>query len=253
MFNFGRWFKAERNTSMRRVNRYAALYGGCLLAFAGTCSAQFGRGAASWATTGADAQRSSWVRNDPKISKEELQKPEFRFLWKLKLSDRPGQINTLTPAVLLTKYIGYRGFRDLALVQSNSESVYGIDVDLGRIEWNAHLKPATSSAAASSCEAGIMAGLARPGVTAFPGTANAFGPGRGGPAHSGVGDPGEGAITLAQAGSLTFHPPPTPPPAAPTVPATGTQGASNAPAAPGSGGPFPVPRHQPIVINTLGG
>src|SRR5947209_16396537 len=150
MFNFARWFKAERNTSMRRVNRYAALFGGCLLAFAGTCSAQFGRGDASWATTGADAQRSSWVRNDPKISKEELQKPEFRFLWKLKLSDRQGQINTLTPAVLLTKYIGYRGFRDLALVQSNSESVYGIDVDLGRIEWNAHLKPATSSAAASS-------------------------------------------------------------------------------------------------------
>src|SRR3954469_11944044 len=104
---------------MRRVSPYAALYGGCLLAFAGTCSAQFGRGDASWSTTGADAQRSSWVRNDPKISKEELQKPDFRFLWKVKLGDKPGAVNSLTAPVLLTKYIGYRGFRDLALIESN--------------------------------------------------------------------------------------------------------------------------------------
>src|SRR5947208_3243255 len=101
---------------MRRMSQPAVVYSGVLLACAGICSAQFGRGDASWATTGADAQRSSWVRQDPKISKEELQKPDFRFLWKLKVADKPGQANTLTPAVLLSKYIGYRGFRDLALI-----------------------------------------------------------------------------------------------------------------------------------------
>src|ERR1700685_812131 len=49
--------------------------------------ASFGRGDSSWATAGGDAQRSSWVRTDPKIFKAGVQKPDFKFLWKLKLVD----------------------------------------------------------------------------------------------------------------------------------------------------------------------
>src|SRR2546430_4212741 len=113
---------------------------GCVLACASVCQAQFGRGDSSWAAGGADAQRSSWVRNDPKISNEGVQKPEFRFLWKVKISDKAGPVSSVTPALLFTKYIGYLGFRDLAILQSNGDSTYGIDVNLGRIEWQNHVK-----------------------------------------------------------------------------------------------------------------
>lgn len=232
---------------MKRLNGRALLWSSCLLTCVSDCRAQFGRGDSSWATSGADAQRSSWVRTDPKISKEGVQKPEFRFLWKLKLGDNPGTANSLTPAVLLTRYIGYRGFRDLALVESNSNKVFGIDVDLGRVEWTAPLKaPSTAS-----CSAGLSAGLARPTITTFPGGPTVTGPGRGGPAHSGVGEPDEGGITLRPTGQATPRPQPAPPttvaPGAPTVP-----GGSNAPAIPGSGGAVPAPRRPPIVMHVLG-
>lgn len=47
--------------------------------------AQFGRGGGDWTTSGYDAQRSSWVRSDPKISLESLQKPGFQMIWKVDL------------------------------------------------------------------------------------------------------------------------------------------------------------------------
>lgn len=233
---------------MKQLKLRAVLGVSCGVACAAVCHAQFGRGDSTWATSGADAQRSSWVRTDPKISKEGVTKPDFRFLWKLKLGDRPGATNTLTPAVLLTKYIGYRGFRDLALVESNNDKVFGIDVDLGRVEWTAPLKAQESG----SCSSALSAGLSRPTVTAFPTGTVATGPGRGGPARSAVGEPEQGGVTLLQAGRLTPRPQPAPPPTvAPGAPAA--PGGSNAPAIPGSGGALPAPRRSPIVLQVVGG
>jgi outer membrane protein assembly factor BamB len=200
-----------------------------LLAFAAVGDAQFGRGDASWATPGADAQRSAWVRNDPKISKDGVQKPEFRFLWKIKLAAKTEASAALTPAVLLTKYIGYRGFRDLALVQSDGDSVYGIDTDLGRVEWNVHM-----GANSANCPAGLSAGLARPITTAIPALAALSGPGRSQFARSGVGEPGEGAVTLQAIAN-----------ARPATPAA---------ARPAAAAPVPqAPRRSPITIYVLDG
>src|SRR5437870_13857763 len=100
--------------------------------------AQFGRGPGDFSTSGADAQRSSWVRTDPKISKDSMQKPGFQFLWKVKLNNEPRQSNSLTPSALLTGYIGYRGFRSLGFVGGSSDNVFALDTDLGRIEWQKH-------------------------------------------------------------------------------------------------------------------
>jgi outer membrane protein assembly factor BamB len=221
---------------MRTITKSKIFCFAGLLAGAAVCCAQFGRGDASWATPGADAQRSGWVRSDPKISVEGVQKPEFRFLWKMKLADRAGKTTALTPAVLLTKYIGYRGFRDLALVESNSDSVYGVDTDLGRMEWNVHI----GQPASGNCPAGLSAGLARPIQTAIPAPPGASGPGRGEPAHSAVGQPGEGAVTLRTAAAIT------PRPAAPP--------AATVPAAPVPAPPVPARRRMtPITIYVLDG
>src|SRR5580704_8087566 len=105
-------------------------------AFLSLCAAhaQFGRGG-GWTTSGADAQRSSWVRTDAKISKESLQKSGFQLLWKVKLNNQPVQLNSLTGAVTLEGYIGYRGFRTLAHLGGSSNNVFAVDTDPGRLEW----------------------------------------------------------------------------------------------------------------------
>ena len=43
-----------------------------------------------------------------------MAKPGFAFLWKQKVAYDDEQLNSLTEAVLMDRYIGYRGFRSLA-------------------------------------------------------------------------------------------------------------------------------------------
>jgi len=199
-----------------------------LLSLSSALFAQF-RGGSDWSTKGSDAHRSSWVRTDPKISPASLAAPGFQMIWKLKLGNEP-----LSAPVLLDRYIGYRGFRTYAFVGGNAEDVFALDSDLGRLEWQKHFS-ATSSKGSANCPGGMTASLTRPLSSAFPSAANnRFGGmgGRGGPAKSGVGQPLEGAVTLAQ---VAANRPPTPPP--PTTPAPG---AAPQPARPPGGfGPTP--------------
>ena len=175
---------------------------GSALVWAGPAAAQ-GRGGADWTTAGNDAQRSSWVRSDPKISRDSMQKPGFQFLWKIKFENEARQLNGLTPAVLLDRYIGHRGFRSLAFIGGSSDNVYAVDTDLGRIEWQNHYSAGPAAGPGSlDCPGGTTTGLTRPTGTALPvaiGGRGGFG-GRGGPAKSGVGEPGEGAVQLVEVG-----------------------------------------------------
>jgi outer membrane protein assembly factor BamB len=213
---------------MRRLAGATIVSFGCAFVWMGAAHAQFGRGG-GWATSGSDAQRSFWVRADPKISKDSMQKPGFQFLWKIKLPSDPKQSNSMAPPVLLEGYIGYRGFRSLGYVTSGPDNIVGIDTDLGRIEWQKR------AAAQPGCASN--ASLTRPAAAAFPGApvGRSGGGGRGGAAaKSAVGKPGEGAVTIqevaanAARGGGGF---PVAPPAG-----RGTPGAPGAPVAAGRGG-----------------
>jgi outer membrane protein assembly factor BamB len=185
---------------MTRWNGQVVISSCCALLCAAGAFAQGGRGGGDWATAGNDAQRSGWVRTDAKISPNSMEKPGFAFLWKQKLSSDPKQLNSLTEAVLLDRYIGYRGFRSLAHVGTSGNKIVGLDTDLGRIEWTKSLGSAPEKPGTLACPGGLTTSLARPIGVAFPAAPagrGGFG-GRGGPAKSGVGEPGHGAVTLAQ-------------------------------------------------------
>jgi outer membrane protein assembly factor BamB len=194
--------------------------GVCLLT--GVARAQFGRGPGDFSTAGSDAHRSSWVRTDAKISPDALSRPGFDLVWKAKLSNEARQLNALTPASLLTSYIGYRGFRALALVGGSSNQVFAIDTDLGRMEWQKAVMATPGPVGASlSCPGGMTANVARPVFAGFPAPPVAGrGGGRGGPAKSGVGEPNEGSVTLKEYLARVAAPPP-PPPTPPAIPPGG--------------------------------
>ena len=229
---------------MRKVT---GLAGAVLLA--GAAHAQFGRGGAEWTTSGGDAQRSSWIRTDQKISRESVQKPDFRFLWKVKFDNPPRGLNSLTQAALMNSYIGYRGFRTYSFSGGSSNSVFAVDTDLGRLEWQKTLALAAQPAAETwACPGGMTASVTRPTSTAFPGAGPGGRGGRGGPAKSAVGTEGEGAVTIAQAaenagrgGRAAF-----PPPAAPG--GRGPNAAGRGGRAPGPGGGF---GRQPAFVYAL--
>ncbi len=191
---------------MRRLALVVTVLFGGAFAWTANTHAQ-GRVGSEWMTNNGDAQRSSWIRTDPKISIESMQKPGFQFLWKLKLNNDPRQLNSLTPPPLLDLLIGYRGFRSLAFVGGSSDKVFVIDTDLGRMEWEKQLASGSpSSGRPVACPGGMTAGITRPTIAYIPPVPSGSGRGRGTPARSAVGEAGQGAVTLALLAA-----PPTPP------------------------------------------
>ncbi|MEO8074886.1 MAG: PQQ-binding-like beta-propeller repeat protein [Acidobacteriota bacterium] len=190
----------------RRTTRILTLAASAALSI--TALQAQGRGSVEWTTGGGDAQRSSWIRNDAKISTESLQKPgAFKFLWKLKMANEPKQLNALTQPILLDRIIGFRGFKSIAFVGSSSETIYAIDTDLGTELWRVHLNFGASFppivAGTLACPGGLTAAVTRPTALAIQQPAArgaAAGGGRGGRSGGGVGEPGKGATTLATAG-----------------------------------------------------
>ena len=167
-----------------------------------------GRGGSEWTTSGYDAQRTAWIKTDPRISVATMQKPgafgPFKLLWKLKLEHDPQAPGALTQPILLDRLIGFRGFKSIAFVGTESQTVHAIDVDLGTPLWKYHINYSASPppvvGLTRECSGGLTAALSRP--TAI--TQSAFGGrgfgGRGGRSGGGVGEPGKGAATLATAG-----------------------------------------------------
>ncbi|HEY6403342.1 MAG TPA: hypothetical protein VI479_18110, partial [Blastocatellia bacterium] len=193
-------------------------------------------------TSNGDAQRSSWVRADSKISKESLQDPKqkqgFQFLWKLKLNNKSRQLNSLTPPATLERLIGYRGFRMLGFVGGSSDAIFTIDTDLGRMEWEKKLvSTAPSQAGTLACPGGMTTGVARPTLAALPPSFFGGGGGRSTPARGAVGEAGQGAVTLAL---VRPNPPRTaaPPPANRTPPRPPRPNPSNPPGGQFGAGPF---------------
>jgi outer membrane protein assembly factor BamB len=191
---------------MTRFTR-AAVSVTCALVGVNVLHAQ--RGGNDWMTAGSDVQRSSWVRSDAKISPESMRKPGFELVWKFQVKNAPRQMNSITPPALLDFYIGYRGFRTLGFVGGSSGTVTAIDTDIARLEWN-NKYDVKGAAGTPECPGGMTSGVTRPTNLGYP-AMMAAGRGRGSAAKSGVGEPGEGAITLKE---ISSRPAPTPPPQA---------------------------------------
>jgi len=177
--------------------------------------AQGQRGTGDWMTSAFDAQRSNWVRSDGKISVQSMSKPGFELVWKMKFDNAARQLNTITPPALLDFYIGYRGFRALGFFGASAGKVVGVDIDLGRLEWEKSFASGGRPAGTVLCPGGLTSAVTRPTMLAYPPVPTGGGPGRGTPAQSGVGEPYEGAVTLKR-----LPPPPPPKPVAGAKPAS---------------------------------
>jgi outer membrane protein assembly factor BamB len=196
--------------SARRTT-VAVLAGACALIHASSTMLAQGRGGAEWTTSGGDAQRTSWVRSDPRISVANMQKPlegfgPFKFLWKLKVDNDPRPYNPLTQPVLLDRIVGFRGFKSIAFVGTNSGTVYAIDTDFGTELWKVHLNYGASlppiTTGTPACPGGLTAAATRPtalSVSAFVGGGGGLA-GRGGRSGGGVGEAGRGAPSIYTAG-----------------------------------------------------
>ncbi len=167
-----------------------------------------GRGGSEWTTSGYDAQHTGSIRTDPRISVATMQKPgefgAFKFLWKLKLEHDPDVPGALTEPILLDRLIGFRGFKSIAFVGTQSQMVHAIDTDFGVPLWkyqiNYSASPPPVVGLSRECSGGMTAAASRPTAVATSAFGGRGGGGRGAASGGGVGEPGKGALTLATAG-----------------------------------------------------
>jgi hypothetical protein len=197
-----------------------ALLAGAVLAPATPAFAQ----AREATTAGFDAQRSHWIRTDPRVSVASIEDGTFTFLWKHTFQAEARGLNSLTQPVLQDFLVGYKGFKSLAVMGAANDILFAIDTDLAKPYWAQPLtfaSPAGSvPAGTDQCPGGLTAGPSR--VTAM--APALFGGGQGGGggqrATSAVGEPGKGAAALSQTRPNRPQGPPSgdappPPPAGP--------------------------------------
>ena len=173
---------------------------GALLAFvmAPADAAAQGR---EWTTSGYDAQRSNWVRSDPRISRASIEDGQFKFLWKHTFDNGKRQLNGLTEPVLQDFLVGYRGFKSLAFLGGSGDRIFAIDTDLAIPYWTTHVTYAAATGGVPpstwECPGGLMAAASR--RTPYPPQVFTGGGGGGrSRAKSAVGEPGKGAAILAE-------------------------------------------------------
>jgi outer membrane protein assembly factor BamB len=220
----------------------------------GVVGAQVGRGTTEWLTAGADAQRTFWIRTDPKISVASMSAPGFERQWTAKLDNRTRGVNGLAHGVTAN---GVTLFVPMSVVAGSSNNVYALDNDTGYVVWQRHFATAIPAPTAQ-CPGGITAGPTRivplvPPALALPQTGGGRAaqsyrsvigePGMGvpleargrGPGGPPAGAPAAGAPAGGRAGAPPAGAPPAGAPAAGAPPAGGAPAGAPAGAAPGAG------------------
>lgn len=195
---------------------------------AATLHAQVGRGTTEWLTAGGDAQRTFWIRTDPKISVTSMSQPGFERQWSTKLDNRTRGANGLQHGVSAN---GVTLFVPMSIVAGSSNNIYALDNDIGYVVWQRQFD-APLPAATAQCPGGITAGATRivPLVPPAIGVPGASG-GRAAQSYrSVIGEPGQGVPLEGRGGRG-----PGGPPAAGAPPATPPAGA------PAGAAPAPVP------------
>jgi hypothetical protein len=163
--------------------------------------AQPGRGGSQWLTALADAQRTSWIRTDDKISVANFSKPGFDLQWTRKLDNQPRGGRGLAQGITAN---GVTLFVPMSIVAGSADTVYGVDNDLGHVVWRRQFD-VPSPAATAACPGGITAGATRLVSLAPPSgpAPNPFGGGSGRGAvgyRSLLGEPGQGVPVEGRAG-----------------------------------------------------
>src|SRR5580765_6861624 len=103
-----------------RMRAQRLMIAGATCVLAGSLAfAQVGRGGSQWLTALADAQRTSWVPTDDKISVQALSAPGFELQWTSKLDNQPRGVHGLGPGVTAS---GVTLFVPLSLVTGSSNN-----------------------------------------------------------------------------------------------------------------------------------
>jgi outer membrane protein assembly factor BamB len=86
-----------------------------------------------WPIADQGAAHDNWQKAEADISTDTVAK-DFKFLWKLKLGQKPAKSSSFSEPLLYPGLITGRGFKDLALL-ADASTLYAVDSELGELVW----------------------------------------------------------------------------------------------------------------------
>jgi hypothetical protein len=118
------------------------------------------RNAIDWPFAGNDAQRTGWEKSDSSITMDNVK--DFKLIMKMNLDPKVKGSHSVAPPVVLGRIISYRGFKELAFVQSSSDQLWAIDADMNRVFWQKHFEkplhaPKNTGPNAAMCSGAVTA------------------------------------------------------------------------------------------------
>ncbi len=113
---------------------------------------------ADWLADGGDPQRTSWQKDEKILSPATVK--NMKLLWKVKLDNKPREMHSLFPPVIVGSAATSTGPKEIAVVAGSSDNLYAIDVAKGTIIWNKHfdsgsLETAGGRGGGTFCPGGI--------------------------------------------------------------------------------------------------
>ena len=149
MRDFPGHFPPNNTHPMRLPQLIAIATLGCLTGFA-----------ADWLADDGDPQRTSWQKDEKILSPASVK--NMKLLWKVKLDNKPREMHSLLPPLIVGKAATSAGPKEIAIVAGSSDNLYAIDVAKGTILWNKHfdsgsLETAGGRGGGTFCPGGITA------------------------------------------------------------------------------------------------
>ena len=98
---------------------------------------------ADWLTDGGNAQRTNWQKEESIFNKDNVK--NLKILWKLKLDNKPREMHSLFPPLIVDKLNTSSGPKQIAIEAGISDNLYAIDVEpeklFGKSILNTRLSP----------------------------------------------------------------------------------------------------------------
>lgn len=94
--------------------------------------------AANWLTDGGGPKRTGWQKDEHILSKDNVKNLEI--LWKLKLPNKPREMHSLFPPLIVGRIKTAQGPKQIAIEAGISDNVFAIDVDAGKVLWQKHFE-----------------------------------------------------------------------------------------------------------------
>jgi outer membrane protein assembly factor BamB len=93
---------------------------------------------ADWPTDGYNSQRTGWQQDEKILNKDNVK--GLKILWKLQLDNKPQEMHSLFPPLIIEKVATAGGPKQIALEAGISDNIYAIDVETGKLLWNKHFE-----------------------------------------------------------------------------------------------------------------